>query len=67
MKLENKCEICNGTGKVYEYYSHEYGTTDKCYRCGETGIVPSEFGEELIEFFEKYILPKINMDLKWKN
>lgn len=44
IEFERECGKCYGTGGRY--------TGKGCERCGDTGIVPTELGERLIEFLE---------------
>ena len=46
--LVKTCEYCNGLGTI------GLGPYDKCWTCNKTGLVVSEKGQELLDFFNLF-------------
>jgi DnaJ-class molecular chaperone len=44
--LETRCQACDGSGGRWD----GAGCRQRCQNCGGTGVTPTEFGKQLIEF-----------------
>ncbi len=50
-KLETKCEICDGEGRLKKKNSYYF----PCDNCNAVGFLPTEEGKQLLDFIERHL------------